>query len=64
MTFHITPIEYAALRKLELISKALALKLPGRAGTEQGALAGVLTDVLDRYALSALDLPKKKAGGK
>lgn len=51
--FKIEPIEILALRKLELVSKALATKLGGASGREQKCLADVLTDVLDRYEIEA-----------
>ena len=49
--FKIEPIEIFALRKLELVSKALATKLSGTAGREQRCLADTLGDVLDRYEI-------------
>ena len=52
--FRISPIEILALRKLELVAKALALKLGDyRAAREQAALAQALGDVLDRYEIHA-----------
>ena len=50
-TFRIEPIELLALRKLLLVSRALAKKLGGMAGVEQNALAQCLADVLDRYEI-------------
>lgn len=54
MAFHIEQIEVLALRKLELVSKALATKLSGEAGREQKCLADCLGQVLDRYEIEAL----------
>jgi len=47
--FRIETIELIALRKLLIVSKALATKLGGRAAIEQRALADTLGRVLDRY---------------
>lgn len=52
-TIQIEHIEVVALRKLELVSKALATKLTGMAAKEQQCLAGVLGDVLDRIEIAA-----------
>lgn len=51
MSFEIRRIEILALRKLELVSKALATKLSGEAGREQQCLANTLGTVLDRYEI-------------
>ena len=51
--FQISAIELLALRKLELVSKALATKLTGDASREQECLARTLGDVLDRYQIHA-----------
>lgn len=48
----LSPIEIMALRKLEIVSKALAQKLGGAAGREQLCLAQTLGDVLDRAEIS------------
>ena len=53
MGFCIEPIEILALRKLALVSKALAVKLGGQAGREQDCLAQTLVDLLDRYEIEA-----------
>jgi hypothetical protein len=50
--FRISPIEIVALRKLELVSKAIATQLTSHtARTEQKCLADTLCDVLDRYQI-------------
>jgi CRISPR/Cas system CSM-associated protein Csm2 small subunit len=46
-------IELVALKKLALVSHALAQKIGGRAGEEQKCLAGVLDDVIRQIELSA-----------
>lgn len=50
--FQISPIEMLALRKLYLVSKALATKLPHSSAREQDCLADTLREVLDRYELA------------
>lgn len=57
--FEMSPLEILALRKLELVSKTLATKLPMPASVEQRCLADVLTDVLDRYEIEAAK-PKRE----
>lgn len=49
--FEIQPIEILAMRKLALVSKALASTLSYGPQHELGALNKVLTDVLDRYEI-------------
>ncbi len=51
--FHISPIELIALKKLSLVSKALATRLTGAAAREQDCLATVLREVIDRYEIEA-----------
>lgn len=51
MAFKISPIEMLALKKLELVSQALATKLSYSAGLEQKCLADTLRDVLTRYQI-------------
>lgn len=46
-------LEMAALKKLSLVSHALASKLDYRAGQEQKTLATVLDDVIRRIELAA-----------
>ena len=46
-------IELIALKKLSLVSHALAKKIGGRAGEEQTCLATVLDDVIRQIELSA-----------
>ena len=58
----ISPIEIIALRKLALVSKALATKLGGTAGREQDCLAQVLVDVLDRCEVAAAERSPDREG--
>jgi hypothetical protein len=60
MAFCISRIEMLALRKLHLVSRALASKLSGTASLEQDTLAKALGDVLDRYEIEAA---KTQPGG-
>jgi len=46
-------IELIALKKLSLVSHALAQKIGGRAGDEQKCLAGVLDDVIRQFEIGA-----------
>ena len=46
-------IELVALKKLSLVSHALAQKIGGRAGDEQKCLAGVLDDVIRQFEIGA-----------
>lgn len=48
----ISPIEIAALKKLAVISGALAKSLSGQASREQTALTRVLIDVVNRAELA------------
>jgi hypothetical protein len=50
--FSISWIEIVALKKLSLVSHALASKLPFSAKQEQECLATTLDDVIRRYELS------------
>ena len=59
MPFKIEPIEMMALRKLLLVSKALATKLSYAAGCEQKVLADTLGNVLDRYEIEAAQEPQE-----
>ena len=53
----ITGVEIIALKKLSLVSHALAEKIGGPAGREQATLAQVLDDVVRRIELSAAGVP-------
>lgn len=46
-------IELVALKKLSLVSHALAQKIGGRAGEEQKCLASVLDDVIRQIEINA-----------
>jgi len=46
-------IELVALKKLSLVSHALAQKIGGRAGEEQKTLATVLDDVIRQIEINA-----------
>lgn len=46
-------IELVALKKLSLVSHALAQKIGGRAGDEQKGLATVLDDVIRQIEINA-----------
>lgn len=46
-------IELVALKKLSLVSHALAQKIGGRAGDEQKCLASVLDDVIRQIEINA-----------
>lgn len=50
----ITGIEVIALKKLSLVSHALAQKIGGVAGLEQETLAKTLDDVVRRIELAAV----------
>jgi len=49
----VTGIEIVALKKLSLVSHALAQRIEGEAGREQECLAKTLDDVLRRIELAA-----------
>ncbi|MGJ4888893.1 hypothetical protein ACQR1Y_11905 [Bradyrhizobium sp. HKCCYLRH3099] len=49
----ITGIELVALKKLSLVSHALADKIGGRAGLEQKTLAATLDDLLRQIEIKA-----------
>lgn len=51
-TIEINGLELTALKKLSLVSHALASKIGGRAGDEQKTLATVLDDVIRRIELA------------
>lgn len=55
----ISGLELAALKKLSLVSHALAGKIGGSAGKEQQCLAQVLDDVIRRIELA----PPTSTGG-
>jgi len=52
VTIEINGLELTALKKLSLVSHALASKIGGRAGDEQKTLATVLHDVIRRIELA------------
>lgn len=49
-------LDMMALKKLSLVSHALAQKIGGHAGREQQTLAGVLDDVIRKIELAAAGL--------
>ena len=53
VTITVNGIELVALKKLSLVSHALAQKLGGRSGDEQKCLASVLDDVIRQIELAA-----------
>lgn len=53
VTINIEPIEIIALKKLSLVSHALATKLPYGSREEQSTLAKVLDDVIRNIELAA-----------
>ena len=53
VTVSISGIELACLRKLSVVSHALAQKIGGRAGDEQKLLARTLDDLLNQIDLKA-----------
>lgn len=53
VTISVLGIEIIALKKLSLVSHALAEKIGGRAGEEQAVLAKVLDDTIRKIELSA-----------
>jgi hypothetical protein len=46
-------LELVALKKLSLVSHALAQKIGGRAGDEQKCLASILDDVIRQIEINA-----------
>lgn len=50
----VTGIDLLALKKLSLVSHALAQKIGGRAGQEQTALVGVLDGLVRQIELRAV----------
>ncbi len=56
VTISVEPIELIALKKLSLVSHALASKLDYRASEEQKCLATVLDDVIRRIELAAVNV--------
>jgi hypothetical protein len=50
-------IELTALKKLSLVSHALASKIPGEAGREQKCLASVLDDMIRAIEIAAASAP-------
>jgi len=62
VTVSYSGIELIALKKLSLVSHALAQKIGGSAGEEQTTLARTLDDVIRRLELAAV--PSKERGEK
>ena len=54
VTINVMGIDVIALKKLSLVSHALAEKVGGRAGDEQRTLARVLDDTIRKIELAAL----------
>ena len=54
VTIRVEPVELVALKKLSLVSHALASRLDSQAGCEQTTLASVLDDVIRRIELAAI----------
>jgi hypothetical protein len=54
VTISLLGIEIIALKKLSLVSHALAGKIGGRAGEEQRTLATVLDDTIRKIELAAM----------
>ncbi len=50
-TIELNGVEVAALKKLSLVSHALAKKISGSAGEEQKCIATVLDDVIRQFEL-------------
>lgn len=55
VTIKVSGIEMLALKKLSLVSHALADKIGGSAGREQTTLAKTLDDVILRIELAAIE---------
>jgi hypothetical protein len=53
VTIPVRGIELIALKKLSLVSHALAQRIGGEAGREQKCLAGVLDDLIRNIELAA-----------
>lgn len=53
VTISVTGLDVIALKKLSLVSHALAEKIGGSAAHEQSTLAGVLDDIIRQIELSA-----------
>ncbi len=64
VTVEISGIEIIALKKLSLVSHALASKLSHSAGEEQKFLADVLDDIIRQIEISRLSAPPARAGAK
>jgi len=54
-------IDLVALKKLSLVSHALANKIGGTAGSEQKCLAGVLDDIIREIELGAAKITARKS---
>lgn len=54
VTISVLGIDLVALKKLSLVSHALAQKIGGSAGDEQKVLATVLDDVIRKIELAAV----------
>lgn len=61
VTIKVNGIELAALKKLSLVSHALAARLPYQSGQEQKALATVLDDLIREIELAAAQALHEKA---
>lgn len=59
VTIEISGIKLVALKKLSLVSHALASKLSHSAGQEQKCLAGVLDDLIRQIEINR-ELPAKE----
>lgn len=54
IAIEVTGIEVVALKKLSLVSHALAEKIGGDAGREQAVLAKTLDDVIRRMEMASI----------
>lgn len=63
LSITITGIELVALKKLSLVSHALAQKLDGAAAREQVCLAGVLDGLIRQIDLGAAQPSARSTGG-
>lgn len=62
VTISVTGLDLIALKKLSLVSHALAEKIGGGAGREQTTLAGVLDEVTRKLELAAAKPPSADPG--
>ena len=60
VTISVRGIDVIALKKLSLVSHALAQKIGGRAGDEQKCLADVLDDVIRQIEINAASRKQKE----